>query len=101
MDEKIDTAEKKVLVDIVKLVQKKGMKGKMGDWKEFLNSNDKKFGAGMSDPSKRSHEVLAAFLKTFSKDEDLKFFGNIMRHHSNQYTLERLKDRSQDSPEQL
>lgn len=44
----------------------------MGDWKEFLNSNDKKFGAGMSDPSKRSHEVLAAFLKTFSKDEDLK-----------------------------
>jgi len=61
-----------VLVDIVKLVQKKGMKGKMGDWKEFLNSNDKKFGAGMSDPSKRSHEVLAAFLKTFSTDEDLK-----------------------------
>lgn len=100
MDEKIDTAEKKVLVDIVKLVQKKGMKGKMGDWKEFLNSNDKKYGSGMSDPSKRSHEVLAAFLKTFSTDEDLKFFGNIMRHHSNQYTLERLKDRSHDSPEQ-
>ncbi|GAU26884.1 hypothetical protein TSUD_02870 [Trifolium subterraneum] len=100
MDDKIDTAEKKVLVDIVKLSQRKGMKGQMGDWKEFLNSHDKKFGAGMSDPSKRSHEVLAAFLKTFSKDDDLKFFDNIMRHHSNQYTLERLKDRSHDSPEQ-
>jgi hypothetical protein len=61
-----------VLVDIVKLSQKKGMKGQMGDWKEFLNSHDKKFGAGMSDPSKRSHEVLAAFLKTFTKDDDLK-----------------------------
>ncbi|CAK8569783.1 unnamed protein product [Lathyrus sativus] len=100
MDDKIDTAEKKLLVDIVKLVQKKGMKGKLGGWKEFLNTKDKKFGSCMSDPSKRSHEVLAEFLKTFSSDEDLKFIGNIMRQHSNQYTLERLKDRSHDSPEQ-
>jgi hypothetical protein len=32
----------------------------------------KKIGTGMSYPSKRSHEVLAAFLKTFAKDDDLK-----------------------------
>ncbi|CAI8590790.1 unnamed protein product [Vicia faba] len=101
MDDKIDTAEKKVLVDIVKLVQKKDMKGKLGGWKEFLKNHDKKFGAGLSDPSKRSHEVLAEFLKTFSTDEDLKFFDNIMQRHSNQYTLERPKDRSHDSPEQV
>ncbi|XP_061339974.1 small RNA degrading nuclease 3-like [Gastrolobium bilobum] len=100
MDEKIDTADKKVLVDIVKLSQKRGLKGKQGDWKEFLNSYDKKFGAGLSDPAKRSHEILAAFLKTFSKEDDLKFFANIMRHHSNQDTLEQLKDKSHDSPEQ-
>ncbi|KAG4930686.1 hypothetical protein JHK84_047673 [Glycine max] len=100
MEDKIETADKKVLVDIVKLAQKRGLKGNLGGWKEFLNSHDKKFGAGLSDPSKRSHEVLAAFLKTFSKEEDLKFFDNIMRHHSNQYMLERLKDKSHDSPEQ-
>ncbi|CAL5205835.1 unnamed protein product [Lathyrus oleraceus] len=100
MDDKIDTAEKKVLVDIVKLVQRKGMKGKLGGWKDFLDTKDKKFGSCMSDPSKRSHEVLADFLKTFSTDEDLRYIGNIMRQHSNQYTMERLKDRSYDSPEQ-
>ncbi|KAL2333503.1 hypothetical protein Fmac_014716 [Flemingia macrophylla] len=100
MEDKIETADKKVLVDIVKLAQKRGLKGKLGGWKEFLNNYDKKFGAGLSDPSKRSHEILAAFLNTFSKTEDLKFFDNIMRHHSNQYTLERLKDKSHDSPEQ-
>lgn len=100
MDTKIDTAEKNVLVDIVKLAQKRGMKGNLGNWKEFLNSYDKKFGANMSDPGKRSHEDLAAFLKTFSKDDDLKFFANIMRHHSNQYMVERLLNRSDDSPEQ-
>ncbi|XP_058724808.1 small RNA degrading nuclease 1-like [Vicia villosa] len=100
MDAKIDTAEKKLLVDIVKLVQQKGMKGKMGGWKEFLNSHDKKFGASLSDPSKRSHQLLAQFLKTFSTQEDLKFFDNIMRYPSNQRTIERLKDRSHDFPEQ-
>ncbi|KAK7401771.1 hypothetical protein VNO78_13523 [Psophocarpus tetragonolobus] len=100
MDDKLETADKKVLVDIVKLAQKRGLKGDLGGWKEFLNSHDKKFGAGLSDPSKRSHEILVAFLKTFSKGEDLKFFDNIMRHHLNQYTLERLKDKSHDSPEQ-
>ncbi|RYR28809.1 hypothetical protein Ahy_B01g053000 isoform D [Arachis hypogaea] len=100
MDEKFDTADKKVLVDIVKLAQKRGLKGELGEWKEFLNSHDKKFGAGVSDPSKRSHEILAAFLKTFSNEDDLKFFDNILRHHSNQYLLDQLKDNSHDSPYQ-
>ncbi|XP_047155513.1 small RNA degrading nuclease 3-like [Vigna umbellata] len=101
MEEKIDTADKKVLADIVKLAQKRGLKGKLGDWKEFLDSHDKKFGANLSDPSKRPHELLATFLKSFSKEEDLKFFDNIMRHHENQYMLERLKDKSHESPEQV
>ncbi|XP_027914835.1 small RNA degrading nuclease 1-like isoform X1 [Vigna unguiculata] len=100
MEEKIDTADKKVLADIVKLAQKRGLRGKLGDWKEFLDSHDKKFGANLSDPSKRPHELLATFLKSFSEDEHLKFFDNIMRHHANQYLLERMKDKSHDSPEQ-
>lgn len=61
-----------VLVDIVKLVQKRGLTGTQGGWKDFLNNYDKKFGASLSDPSKRSNDVLASFLKTFTKDEDLK-----------------------------
>ncbi|KAI4314997.1 hypothetical protein L6164_027851 [Bauhinia variegata] len=100
MDEKIDTAEKKVLVDIVKLLQKRGIKGSQGGWKEFLNSYDRKFGASLSDPTKRSHEVLAAFIKTFSKEDDLKFIGNVLRRHSNQEILEQLKEKSYDTSEQ-
>lgn len=61
-----------MLDDIVKLAQKRGIKGNLGSWKEFLNSHDKRFGEGLSDPSKRPHETLAAFLKTFSEKEDLK-----------------------------
>jgi len=117
-----------VLVDIVKLVQKRGLKGKLGDWKEFLDTHDRRFGSNLSDPSKRPHELLATFLKSFSEEEDLKvnnisvpkicahtlktfefhlfllcvqFFDNIMRHHANQYMLERLKDKSHESPEQV
>ncbi|CAJ1964491.1 unnamed protein product [Sphenostylis stenocarpa] len=101
MEDKIEIADKKVLVDIVKLVQKRGLRGKLGGWKEFLNSHDRKSGARLSDPSKRPHEILAAFLNTFSKEEDLKFFDNVMRHHTNQYILERLKNKSRDSPEQI
>lgn len=48
------------------------MKGELGDWKEFLTSYDKKFGAHLSDPAKRTPETLIAFLKTFSRQEDLK-----------------------------
>ncbi|KAE9614285.1 putative exoribonuclease II [Lupinus albus] len=100
MDLKLDSADHKVLVDIIKLAQKRGLKGKLGGWKEFLNSYDKKFGDGLSDPAKRPIETLAAFLKTFSNKDDLKFFDNIMRHHSNQNMVEKLKDNSHESPEQ-
>jgi RNA exonuclease 1 len=48
------------------------MKGAKGDWKQFLSSYDKKFGASLSDPGKRSNDVLTAFLKTFDKEADLK-----------------------------
>ncbi|KAK7250993.1 hypothetical protein RIF29_33836 [Crotalaria pallida] len=97
---KLDSADHQVLVNITKLAQKRGLKGKLGGWKEFLNSYDRKFGDGLSDPAKRPSEVLAAFLKTFENEADLKFFDNIMRHHSNQSMLLKLIDNSHDSPEQ-
>lgn len=56
----------------MKLAQKRGMEGSNGGWKDFLSSYDKKFGASLSDPSKRSTDVLLAFLKTFSQENDLK-----------------------------
>ncbi|KAJ7963970.1 Small RNA degrading nuclease [Quillaja saponaria] len=102
MDEKIDTAEKKVLVEIVKLTQKREMKGSKGDWKEFLRIYDKKFGSSLSDPAKRAPDALAAFLKTFSQEDDLKFFAKIMQCHSNRGIVEQFKTKSPDSetPEQ-
>lgn len=54
------------------MVQKQGLRGSKGGWKEFLNSHDKQFGAGLSDPAKRSLEILVAFLQTFTQEEDLK-----------------------------
>lgn len=57
---------------MVKMIQKQGMKGAKGGWKEFLNFHDRKLGENLSDPTRRSVEVLVAFLKTFTVEEDLK-----------------------------
>ena len=57
---------------MVKLAQKRGMEGSKGTWKNFLNTYDRKFGSSLSDPSKRPVDALVSFLKTFSKEEDLK-----------------------------
>ncbi|KAB1214780.1 Small RNA degrading nuclease 3 [Morella rubra] len=87
---------------MVKLAQKRGMKGTKGDWKEFLDVHDKKLGASLGDPSRRSNDVLAAFLKTFSKADDLKFFAQIMQCHSKREIVEQFIKRSPDGeiPEQ-
>lgn len=55
----------------MKIVQKRGLEGENGGWKEFLNFYDKKMGSSLSDPSRRSNDVLVAFLTTFKKKEDL------------------------------
>ncbi|KAK9939783.1 hypothetical protein M0R45_016469 [Rubus argutus] len=102
MDDFIATAEKKVLVEIVKLAQKRGMKGAKGDWKQFLTSYDKKFGASLSDPGKRSNDVLTAFLKTFDKEADLKLLAKVVQCHSNRQAVDQLLKKSpeNESPEQ-
>lgn len=68
-------------MEMVRLTQKRGMKGSQGDWKEFLNSHDPKFGASMSDPSKRPNDLLIAFLKTFSKEDDLMVMNRFSVYH--------------------
>ncbi|XP_042481308.1 small RNA degrading nuclease 1-like isoform X1 [Macadamia integrifolia] len=102
MDKKIDAAEKEVLADIVRWTQKNGMKGAKGGWKEFLNSYDKKFGSNLSDPARRTVDTLAAFLKTFTNDEDLKVLEKVMRCHSNRKAVVELSEGSPDleSPQQ-
>ncbi|PQQ15175.1 small RNA degrading nuclease 3 [Prunus yedoensis var. nudiflora] len=102
MDAFIATAEKKVLVEIVKLSQKRGMKGNKGDWKQFLNIYDKKFGASLSDPGKRSNESLTAYLKTFDKEDDLKVLAKVVQCHSNRQAVDQLLKTfpENESPEQ-
>ncbi|XP_010270848.1 PREDICTED: small RNA degrading nuclease 1-like isoform X2 [Nelumbo nucifera] len=102
MDEKIACAEKEVLVEIVRLAQRRGMKGAAGGWKEFLDHYDKKLGSSLSDPARRSIDVLAAFLKTFTKEEDLKIFAKILQCHSNRKAIKSLSKNSPDleSPQQ-
>lgn len=96
MDEKIAKAGKDVLVEIVRLAQKRGMEGTKGGWKEFLKSHDTKFGASLSDPRRRSVDVLGAFLKTFTKKDDVKFFEKILQYHSNREAIEKLNKKSPD-----
>ncbi|XP_031096299.1 small RNA degrading nuclease 1-like [Ipomoea triloba] len=102
MDGMIASAKKDVLVEIVKLAQKREMKGNQGGWKDFLKFYDKKFGSSLSDPAKRSADVLAAFLKTFSQKEDLKIFEKVLQCHSNRDAVLEFQKSSADteSPEQ-
>ncbi|CAH8335617.1 unnamed protein product [Eruca vesicaria subsp. sativa] len=102
MDHKLATAEKKVLVELVKLVQKQGLEGENGGWKDFLNSYDKKFGASLSDPSRRSNDVLVAFLSSLKKKEDAQLVARVLQGYCNRNVIDRTKQESPDkeTPEQ-
>ncbi|CAN7050860.1 unnamed protein product [Brassica rapa subsp. trilocularis] len=102
MEHKLATAEKKVLVELVKLVQKRGLEGEKGGWKDFLNSYDKKLGSSISDPSRRSHDVLVAFLMSFDKEGDRQLLARILQCDANRNLIEKFKQESPDkeTPEQ-
>jgi hypothetical protein len=61
------TFSRQVLVEVVRFTQKNGLKGSDGGWKDFLARSDRKWGASVSDPEKRTTDVLLSFLLTFSK----------------------------------
>ncbi|XP_026455852.1 small RNA degrading nuclease 1-like isoform X1 [Papaver somniferum] len=97
-------AEKEVLIDIVKNVQKRKMKGAKGEWKEFLVEYDSQLGDSLLDPSKRPPACLVAFLNTFTKEQDLEFCEKIMTYHSNRKAIEQLNKSCidvQSSPQKL
>ncbi|XP_044968230.1 small RNA degrading nuclease 1-like [Hordeum vulgare subsp. vulgare] len=101
MGERLAGAEKEVLVEIVRFTQKNGLKGAEGGWKDFLARNDKKFGASVSDPKKRTKDVLLAFLVTFSKDFQ-KYFRKLVRRHAERRAIEQYMNEfsGKISPEQ-
>ncbi|CAH2043203.1 unnamed protein product [Thlaspi arvense] len=102
MEHKLATAERKVLVELVKLVQKRGLEGEKGGWKEFLNSYDKKIGSSLSDPSRRTSDVLVAFLSTFKKKEDVQLLARVLQCDANRNLIVKFKEESPDkeTPEQ-
>ncbi|CAL5369455.1 unnamed protein product [Camellia sinensis] len=85
-----------VLAMLVKAAQQQGMEGSEGDWEVFLSKNDKLFGSRIRDPRKKSAVKLASFLKTFSQEDDLKFFNNKMHWYSKQDILRKFIEESRE-----
>lgn len=63
-----------VLVKIVKNAQHRKIKGKRGEWKEFVAVVNKERGGSHSDPAKHPVDVLSSFVQTFTKQEDIEVF---------------------------
>ncbi|MCL7041171.1 hypothetical protein MKW94_018330 [Papaver nudicaule] len=80
---RLSATKKDVLVSIVKMVQQRRMEGSKGGWQEFLNLHDRKFGASMSDPSRRTVHDMVSFLETFTDDADVKFLEKVLQYHVN------------------
>ncbi|CAD6261973.1 unnamed protein product [Miscanthus lutarioriparius] len=101
MAKRLAAAEKEVLVEVVRFTQKNGLRGCDGGWKDFLARNDRKFGASLSDPRKRTRDVLLAFLQTFSKDFQ-KYFGKLVKRHKERSAVQQYMTDFPDevSPEQ-
>ncbi|XP_057843272.1 small RNA degrading nuclease 1 isoform X2 [Cryptomeria japonica] len=103
-EEKMDfrAEDKEILVKIVKLAQAYQIKGAKGDWKEFLRVRDGKLGSSLNDPSKRSWDVLADFVKTFTAEEDVELVIRLLkwnkRSKSWQSRMKRVLDKA--SPKQ-
>ncbi|KAK6923083.1 Exonuclease, RNase T/DNA polymerase III [Dillenia turbinata] len=102
MEEIFASAEKEVLVEIVKFVQKRKLQCIHGGWKEFLLHVDKQMGTSVSDPSRRRKETLVAFLNTFHNENDLRLFSAIIKCHSKRKMVKEFGMNSPDSesPEQ-
>ena len=56
---------------IVKGAQWRKIKGKQGQWEDFVAMVNRKRGGVHSDPAKHPVDVLAAFVQTFTKKEDV------------------------------
>ncbi|WOL12882.1 small RNA degrading nuclease 1 [Canna indica] len=101
MGKAISSADKEVLSEIVRLIQKQGLKGADGGWKDYLECHDKKLGSCLSDPAKRSKELLVAFLQTFTKEEQKAFNKMAKRCAERNAMMQFMKDSPDlETPEQ-
>ncbi|XP_042396364.1 small RNA degrading nuclease 1-like isoform X1 [Zingiber officinale] len=89
MGKAIDRASKEVLAEMVRLTQRQGLKGAAGGWKDFLQCHDKK-GSGLSDPIRRSRELLVDFLQTFTKEQQ-KVFNKLIRRNNDHNAMKQFK----------
>ncbi|XP_076908177.1 small RNA degrading nuclease 3-like [Bidens hawaiensis] len=96
--EKIETAPKNVLVDIVKRSQKQGMRGVNGSWKEFVNVSNKQLDNRLYDPAKWLPDALIEFLKTFNNASYLNYFAKVVERHEIVEAFKKSTDKL--SPEQ-
>ncbi|KAG6510753.1 hypothetical protein ZIOFF_028789 [Zingiber officinale] len=92
MGKAIACADKEVIAEIVRLTQKQGLKGAKGGWKDFLYCHDGKFGSCLSDPTRRTRELLVDFLQTFTKEEQKVFNKMIRRNNDHNAMKQFIKD---------
>ncbi|XP_073100283.1 small RNA degrading nuclease 1 isoform X2 [Elaeis guineensis] len=100
MDKAISNADKEVLAEIVRLTQKQGLRGREGGWKDFLHSNDR-VSCAVYDPTRKSKDVLVAFLQTFEEKEQ-KFFQKMIKRLAEYKAFEKFITDfpDQESPQQ-
>ncbi|EHA8587429.1 small RNA degrading nuclease 1 [Cocos nucifera] len=101
MDKAISNADREVLAEIVRLTQKRGLKSREGGWKDFLHSN---YGESCAvyDPTRKSKDVLLAFLQTF-QEKDQKCFQKMIKRVAEYKAFEKFITDfpDQESPQQV
>ncbi|CAM6032761.1 unnamed protein product [Sphagnum compactum] len=90
-------ADKDVLVKIVKLSQGRKTRGRKGDWKQYVAGVNRKRGGSDNDPAKHPVDVLASFVQTFTKPEDIDVIKRI-RKWAHCHKLEELLNATQPWP---
>jgi len=86
-----------VLIMIVRTALAQQIKGQMGGWLEFVSSVNAKSGGSETDPASHHFDVLAAFVKTFTNDEDIQTVKRI-RKWAHSHKLEELLNATQPWP---
>ncbi|RZC83594.1 hypothetical protein C5167_046380 [Papaver somniferum] len=95
LKKKLAAAKKDVLVAMVNMAQQRGLKGSKGTWRDFLNLRDQKFAeSSLSDPRKRSDQVLVSFLETFTKPSHIKLLERVLQDHFNRKAISKLNKNS-------
>ncbi|CAK9278460.1 unnamed protein product [Sphagnum jensenii] len=62
-----------VLIMIVRTALSQWIKGQIGNWLEFVSSINARSSGLETDPARHPFDILAAFVKTFTNDENVQF----------------------------